>query len=287
MNKILGMVIFCTTIVSCQVSKEQMLGKDFRLYKDTPAWEFAKSVEKQDTADFKSIIDKSKVNVDVEEDKYGRTLLQIAVLNNLDKSVKKLLELGADPNHNNKNNGYSAMHDAVGVFQHNDDTLILSLLLKYGGDPNSKTALTEANTGAYSKNVISILCGNVEDQYNKLKLLIKSGASLEYDGEDNSNFMYSALKSKNYKQIFMLLNLGVDYSKPIFTTFSGEKVFIQVYMKYYLIDLESEEYQYKLKVIDFLEKRGVNYRDVIPPKKTIEMAKRQYPDSWEEYLKKY
>ena len=62
---------------------------------------------------------------------------------------------------------------------------------------------------------------------------------------------------------------------------------MQVYMKDYLIDLQSEEYQYKLKVIDFLEKRGVNYRDIIPPKKTIEIAKRQYPDSWEEYLKKF
>ena len=58
-------------------------------------------------------------------------------------------------------------------------------------------------------------------------------------------------------------------------------------MKDYLIDLESEEYKYKLKVIDFLERHGVDYRGVVPSKKTIEMAKRQYPDSWEEYLKVY
>ena len=287
MKKIFYIIFSYATMVSCQESKDQLLGNDFRLFKNTQVWEFAKAVENQDTGAFATIIEKFKLNIDIEENKYGQSLLHLAVLKNLDKSVKKLLELGANPNHFNKHDGYSPMHDAVGVFQHHDDTLVLSLLLQHGGDANIKTALTENNKGAYSKNVISILCSNVDDQINKLKLLITSGASLEFDGEDNSNFMYSALKSKNYKLVLILLNLGSDYSKPIFTNFSGEKIFMQVYMKDYLIDLQSEEYQYKLKVIDFLEKRGVNYRDIIPPKKTIEIAKRQYPDSWEEYLKKF
>ena len=284
MNNYLIIIWLYINTVSCQVSKDNLIGNDFRLFEDTPAWKLAKAVRNQDTSKFARILTDSKIDVDYEEPKYGRSVLQIAVLNNLDESVQKLLELGADPNHYSRAEGKTALHDAVGVFQHNDDTTVLSLLLLYGGDPN---ALTHPPVGADSENVLSVLCGNVDDQLKKLKLLVKAGASLEYDENDNSNFLNAAVLSQNYKLVYYLLNVGLNYQKPIFTNFSGINLSLEYCMKRQLIDLESEEYQYKLKVIDFLEKRGVDYRGVIPPKKTIEMAKRQYPDSWEEYLKVY
>jgi len=147
--------------------------------------------------------------------------------------------------------------------------------------------MTRPREGAYPRNVISVLSQNVDDQLEKLKLLVKAGASLEYDKNDNANFLNAAVLSQNYKLVWYLLNEGIDYQKPIFTNASGIDQSLEYCMKRQLIDLESEEYKYKLKVIDFLERHGVDYRGVVPSKKTIEMAKRQYPDSWEEYLKVY
>ena len=284
MKNFLIIVILYGNMVSCQISKENLIGNDFRLFEDTPAWELAKAVRDQDTSKFDKILTDSKIDVDFEESKYGQSVLQVAVLNNLDKSVQKLLEIGADPNHYSKTEGNTAVHDAVGVFQHSDDTTVLSLLLRYGGDPN---ALTHPQGDAYPKTVISLLSQNVDEQLEKLKLLVKAGASLEYDENDNSNFLNAAVLSQNYKLVWYLLNNGVDYQKPIFANFNGINQSLEYCMKRQLIDLESEEYLYKLKIIDFLEKHGIDYRGVVPPKKTIEMAKRQYPDSWEEYLKKY
>lgn len=250
-NNIYLLILIVLLIASCNGQESRLLGTDFKLFKNTPIWLLAKAVSKQDTSQFEKLLVSSQVNLDFDENIYGLSLLQVAVLNNLDRSVYKLLELGADPNHTDKNEGESAMHDAVGVFQNNDDTLILSLLLKHDGNPNAKTVLTVENVGVYSKNVLSVLCSNVNDQPNKLKLLIESGASLEIDTTDNANYLNSAITSQNYKLVWLLLNSGADYSKPIFTNISGDRRSIEYCMKMQLIDLESEEYKYKLKVIDF------------------------------------
>jgi len=278
--------IVCLYSASCQPVKEDMVGNDFRLFKNTLGWELAKAVKEQDTSNFEKIIKDSRINIDYEEDVFGQSLLQLAVHNNLDKSVKKLLELGADPNHSNDRHGETVMHNAVGIFQNNDDTLILSYLLEYGGNPNGKTSFTNYQVGG-SRSVVSELCVNNTQQLNKLKLLVKNGANIVIDSSDSFNPLVGAVRSKNYKIVLYLLNQGADYTKPIFHAFSGEIYYIQNSMKRDLISLSSEAYQDKLKVIRFLEDHGVDYLNTPPPKRLIERAKQQYPDTWEEYLKVY
>lgn len=282
-SKVLFFSIF-TIYASCQTKKSEMIGTDWNLFKETPAWEYAKAVRDQEIVRFDKILAESKLDIDYEESKFGRSVLQVAVLNNLDKSVQKLLELGADPNHYSKTEGKTALHDAVGVFQHNDDTTVLSLLLKHNGDPN---AFTHPQAGADPKNVISLLCGNVYSQPTKLKLLLKYNVDLNFSSDDNSNYLYSALRSKNYELVYILLQSGANYKKPILTKINGQKIYIQEYMKNQIIDLKSTDYLYKVKVIYFLEANGINYKNLKPSQETIERVKRNFPDYWEEYLNKF
>lgn len=286
MDNISKVVLFSilTIYASCQTKKSEMIGTDWNLFKETPAWEYAKAVRDQEIVRFDKILAESNLDIDYEESKYGRSVLQIAVLNNLDNSVQKLLELGADPNHYSKTEGKTALHDAVGVFQHNDDTTVLSLLLKHNGDPN---AFTHPKAGADPKNVISLLCGNVYSQPTKLKLLLKYNVDLNFSSDDNSNYLYSALRSKNYELVDILLQSGANFKQPILTKINGQKIYIQEYMKNQIIDLKSTDYLYKVKVINFLEANGINYKKLKPSQETIERVKRNFPDNWEEYLNKF
>ena len=43
----------------------------------------------------------------------------------------------------------------------------------------------------------------------------------------------------------------------------------------------------KIKVIEFLKERGLNYKESPIPENIVKRAKKEYPDTWEEYLKKY
>ena len=85
---------------SCTMNedKKKMLGDDYRLYKETAAWELAQAVQEEDTAKIQRIIVDEHIPVDFREPKYSQTLLMLAVRTNKELSVKKLLELGADPN---------------------------------------------------------------------------------------------------------------------------------------------------------------------------------------------
>lgn len=53
------------------------------------------------------------------------------------------------------------------------------------------------------------------------------------------------------------------------------------------LPLNSENYRYKVKVIELLKERGLNYNESPIPEFIVERAKKEYPDTWEEYLKKY
>ena len=92
----LSLILCC----SCTMNedKKEMLGDDYRLYKATAAWELAQAVQEEDTTKIQKIIVDEHIPVDFREPKYSQTLLMLAVRTNKELSVKKLLELGADPN---------------------------------------------------------------------------------------------------------------------------------------------------------------------------------------------
>ena len=91
-------LFFCRDI---PVNKDDLLGDDFRLFQGTVAWDLAKAVEDQNVTEIKRQVLSLKVPVDYKEEKFGGTLLMIAVRTNKLRSVKALLELGANPNEPN------------------------------------------------------------------------------------------------------------------------------------------------------------------------------------------
>ena len=88
-----SIVLWC----SCNTGN-YLPGFDFKLFKGTSVWELAKAVEKEDVKQIEVILKDTSIKVDFHEAKFGNTLLMLAVANNKKKAVKKLLEVGANPN---------------------------------------------------------------------------------------------------------------------------------------------------------------------------------------------
>ncbi|WP_312648361.1 hypothetical protein [Aminipila sp.] len=52
-------------------------------------------------------------------------------------------------------------------------------------------------------------------------------------------------------------------------------------------DLGSKGYTMKMEIVEEFARQGVNYWDTEIPSERLEQIKNIYPDTWEEYLKKY
>src|SRR4051812_39557126 len=88
------------TITGCinrdkSVDKSRLLGYDYRLYQDSPAWELAKAVEDQDVVKIRQEVSRNKSLLNYQEPRFGTGLLQMAVGTEKYRSVETLVQLGA------------------------------------------------------------------------------------------------------------------------------------------------------------------------------------------------
>ena len=52
-------------------------------------------------------------------------------------------------------------------------------------------------------------------------------------------------------------------------------------------EFDTEQYQYKMKIVDFLKSRGVDYKSAPIPDYIIQEIQKKHPDNWQDYLKRY
>jgi hypothetical protein len=278
---------------SCQnrealVNKSELLGKDYRLFQNTKAWNLAKAVEDQDLDKIKQEIFKDKSIIDFQEPMYGGSLLMFAVYNNQYNSCKILLDLGADPNLNNNDRGSNAVIYAADKEQ----IKYLELLLKYNGNPNFvENALTK-NGDNLRKTILNVaILSKDKNSLDKVKLLVKLGADVNYFRHDSGVYtklpLADAIKVDRADIILYLLEEGADYKKPIYTRIDGDQIFILEALRQSLIDLNSVQYNYKIKVINFLKEKGLDYYKEPIPDYVLDLIKRKYPNNWKEFSKVY
>ncbi|WP_242975054.1 hypothetical protein [Anaerovirgula multivorans] len=58
-------------------------------------------------------------------------------------------------------------------------------------------------------------------------------------------------------------------------------------LRTWVYDLDSERHKLKMEIVEEFARQGVNYWDTEINKSTLEGIKKRYPDTWEEYIKKY
>lgn len=244
-----------------------MLGDDFRLYKHTPAWSLAKAVEDEDTTEISKQVLQMHISVDYRDPEYKQTLLMLATRTNKIESVKKLLELGANPNaHNNSTKYFGQSAVLLACRFTRPSSKILALLLKYGGNPNSTACGVQENgLGEIVPIRDFALSAAVFSSFEKVKLLVDAGANINYATSTENCAIENCMIFDRMDIMLYLLQKGADYrrkfteidlDKPDYPTF---EVDILYKLRKCVYPIGSKEYTDKMKVVNFLKKKGLDY----------------------------
>lgn len=137
-------VLLGITLSACSQSESLGPGYEFSLFKNTPNATLAKAVENEDTTDISRILEEKDIDINYQEPHYGNTVLSLAVSNGKVKSVKALLDHGADFNILDSNH-FAAIHEATDMIRLRKNVpQILKLLLQHGANPNMPADTTNS-----------------------------------------------------------------------------------------------------------------------------------------------
>lgn len=280
---LLFVVIGCNSRES-KVDKSKLLGFDYRLFQDTPAWDLAKAVEDND---LEKIIEISKTNKELlnfPASRFGSTLLMLAIHNHQFDTANLLIDLGADVNIYDQYNGKSAI--ILACKDVDTDPKIVSKLLDHGANVNDieKGKREEGNTTRDTPLINACRAGNLP----LVTFLISKGADINYKNEYGQSALSEATIQSEFAIILILLKNNVNFKTSLSYNEEQKKEYYLVdKLRFQMPELNSIEHKQKYEIIDFLNKKGINYSKAPIPEYVIEKAKEKYPKDWQEYLKKY
>ena len=266
------------------VDKNDLVDSDYRLFQSTPAWELAKAVQDENESKINEIVSKDQKLINYQDPKYGNTLLMLTILNQQIKPFKILLENKADLSIHNTYDGTSALIEACNSKYY--DTKYADILLQNGAEINDVEVgkRREGNSTRFTPLIAASKTGKID----LVKLLVANGVDLNYHNEYKQSALSQAVKLEQYEVILFLLQKGVDYKISITYNQEQDKTYyLADELRFYMPYIGSNEYKYKMQIVNFLKSKGIDYRTTPIPEYIKKKAQEEYPKSWQEYLKKY
>lgn len=264
-------VLIFFTIVFCNDNKSgKLTAINIELFKNTPVWDLAKAVEKQDTSEIKNIIrDNPKISVDYQEPQLGFSLLIWSIYNDKYYSSEQLLKHGANPNLKTISSGTSAVIWAADNLETSE---LLRLVLKYGGNPNAVA------DSAMSYRVGTPLIAASGSRLESVKMLVEAGADLNYVFDNRRNAILSAMIAEKANILrYLLIEKKAEFYEP--KKYGNIGPFV-AWLRGWVFPLDSENHKIKMEIVDYLKEKGNNYWETDVP----ESVKKHYS---EEFCKKY
>ena len=270
-NYCIIIVLFLLTFYSCNnreriVDQRLLPNNDFRLFQGTPAWDFAKAVEDENEEEIFKLLKENPQLLDYQSQKYGVSLLHLAVVNHKMKSIECLLKVGANVNIRDKEYNETPLNKACyGSYASNKNVKIIKCLIKYGADVN---VVGFADSVKMPRSPLMSACfDGFEDA---VVLLITNGADVNYIQNSECNALGESLIVNHYKIAYYLLQHGADYSYPVFHIRGNKKenygkIIRSVYIKEELekkkINYFTPEREYYYKIVDFLSGKGLEIKE--------------------------
>lgn len=281
-----NILVYLFLIVSLSCNDEEFLINDYRLFRNSPVADVAEAIRNQDMKVMSREIIEHKTNLDFQESKYGATLLMLTVINEDFEACKLLLEAGADPNLHDTFDGASAILYAASI--RNPATLeFLKLLLSFGANPSDIEFGQRRPSNSTRNTPLILACQTINRSPIKaVDILVQAGADIDYTNEYKVSALRTALTFEHYDVVLYLLHKGAEFNR-IMSRNDGRDWYLWDKLKLGLFPIGSKKHKEKMLIVDFLRQKGVDYDTVQVPPYAVKEAKRIYPSSWEDYLKKY
>lgn len=275
--------------------------RSIEIFKDTPAWELARAVHKENLSKIEEIIRQDSTLVDYQDPYYGMTLLMRAINTEKYQSAKKLLELGANPNIMSKT-GLTALFEAISYSWYdnnaNPDPKFVKLMLEYGANPN--TVCHEGTMKSIKGTVeewASPLMHSIFNKFEKTKLLVEYGADIRYKTDLGETATSRALLMSDVDAAYLLIVEKKAKVTDPFYFYSLRLDSIKWNEPHYPVDLlldwyyeiGSEQYRKKMAIVEEFKRQGVDYAE---RKKYISKAMMRkitvnHPDDWQKFIEQY
>ena len=94
---------------------------------------------------------------------------------------------------------------------------------------------------------------------------------------------------RHYDITLYLLQAGAEYRNAYFVNVHSDTIGLlgTLRLDCYYHDLNSKRHRQKMKVVEYLMGKGMNYWEEPIPDYIQEKIKEMYPDTWKEFLEKY
>lgn len=291
MKAIAGSLIVSCLILSCTniardkpVDKATLTGSDYRLFQNTPAWELAKAVQDGDEKKINEIIAKGPALINYQDPKYGSTLLMLTIMNQQMRSFKILLADKADVNIHDTFSGTSALIEACSEEEY--DPKYAEILLEHGANVND--AETGRRKEGNSTRFTPLMAASREGNLALVKMLVKKGADVNYRNEFKQTALSECVLVDKLNTALFLLQNGADYKQPLFyRPEENREMYLVDMLREEMCDLDTGEHNDKMKVVEFLKEKGIDYSATPIPEFIKKKAQENYPGSWQQYLEKY
>ena len=277
-----------------------------KIYQNTPVWELAQAVKSQNTRKISSIAKDSPDILNYQDPVYGTTLLFWAVGMEKYKSAEVLLKAGADPDIISTYEGGTALYRAAGYSfidsQAKKDAKYVKLLLEYGADPN--IGFVGNNHNNTTEIGTTPLIHSIGNGIEKTKALIEAGADINVRTETKGTtaaiqalWLADGARTEVSIEVevmayahYLIVEKHADITKPwIRTPLRGEpeEVAPVTFLRDLIPKLDAEGYKLKMEIVEEFARQGEDYWLTEIPPKRLEQIQKLYPDTWEEYIKRY
>ena len=295
------MAVLIFSLVFCADKKDEKLTvEDIEIFKDTPAWDFAKALEKPNLKKAKEILSDNGDLVNYQDPEFGTTLLMRAISTENYQAVEFLLQNGANPNIVAEI-GTTALFRSVSHswkdVTANTDPRFVKIMLEYGADPNINYCSPKIQG---QKDPIE--CGTsplmhaTQRGFEKVKLLVEAGAEINYKTELGKTAAIKALLNEKVDVAhYLIVEKKAKVSEPYFSynLFDESKIDYEKphypidLLENWLFELGSEKHKLKMEIVEEFKRQGQDYWSMEKHPKTVERIKKTRLENWEEYLQKY
>lgn len=215
----LGVILMSFQFLSCDHSQYSI-----SLWEVTPACEFAKAIEKNDTILANEIIKRDKLDIDCREPKYGASLLFWAIEHHNTEMAEYLLKKGADPNLHDTWTGNSPI--LLSTVHAANNREILKLLLLYGGNPNEYVKADEP-IRYEARELGTPLTFATNFQLETVKMLVQAGGDVNFspDSEPGHTALLGSISRTSSDILkYLLIDCKADYTKCYVLTIQGDSI---------------------------------------------------------------